>query len=104
MSANGQRNGAKDVTAITSRLCAIDYASCGSERDYRCMPLIAYRAGLRSYCAATGLLDNLRKHAKEIRDHAHREIDPLLKARLHQVANNLEAAAAEIESHQDRRS
>jgi hypothetical protein len=51
-----------------------------------------------------GVLVNIRKHAKELRDHAHRETDPLIKARLHQVANNLEAAAAEIERHQDRRS
>jgi hypothetical protein len=68
------------------------------------MPLIAYRAELRSHCAAMGLLDNIRKHAKAIRDHAHRETDPLIKARLHHVANNLEGAAAEIERHQDRRS
>ena len=51
-----------------------------------------------------GLLDDLREHAKAIRDHAHRETDPLIKARFHQVANDLEAAADEIERHQDRRS
>jgi hypothetical protein len=50
------------------------------------------------------LLDNLREHAKELRDHAHRETDPLIKASLHQVANNLEGAAAEIERQQDQRS
>jgi hypothetical protein len=50
-----------------------------------------------------GLLDNLREHAKEIRDDAHRETDPLIKSRLHQVANDLEAAA-EIERQQDWRS
>jgi hypothetical protein len=50
-----------------------------------------------------GPLDSLREHAKELRDHAYRETDPLIKARLHQVANNLEAAAIEIERHQDRR-
>jgi hypothetical protein len=51
-----------------------------------------------------GLLDNLREHAKALRDHARRETDPLIKARLHQIANDLEAAAAEIERHRDRRS
>jgi hypothetical protein len=93
----------KNVTAITSHLCTLDYASRGSERDHPCMRLIAYGAGLRPHCATMGPLDNLREHAKELRDHAHRETDPLIKARLHQVANNLEAAAIEIERRQDRR-
>jgi len=51
---------------------------------------------MRRCRAAMGLLDHLREHAKEIRDHAYCETDPLIKARLHQIANNLEAAAAEI--------
>ena len=51
-----------------------------------------------------GLLDKLREHAKEIRDHAHRETDPLIKAGLQRVANDVEAAAAVIEGRQDRRS
>ena len=60
------------------------------------MALIEYRAVMRRCRAAMGLLDHLREHAKEIRDHAYCETDPLIKARLHQIANNLEAAAAEI--------
>jgi hypothetical protein len=51
-----------------------------------------------------GSLDKLREHVNEIREHAHRESDPRVKARLHQIANDLEKAVAEIERHLDRRS
>jgi hypothetical protein len=49
-------------------------------------------------------VEKLREHAKEVREQAHREADPMTKARLHKIANNLEEAANELERHQDRRS
>jgi hypothetical protein len=53
---------------------------------------------------AVSSLDRLKEHVKEVREHAHREPDPLLKARLHQIANDLEEAVTEIERHLERRS
>ena len=48
-------------------------------------------------------VEKQREHAKEVREHAHRETNPVTKARLHEIANNLEEAANELERHQDRR-
>jgi hypothetical protein len=36
--------------AVTSRLCALDYAGRGSERDHQCMSLIAYFREKAAHC------------------------------------------------------
>ena len=42
-------------------------------------------------------IEKLREYAKEAREHADRETDPIDNALLHRVAIDLEAAANEIE-------
>jgi hypothetical protein len=48
--------------------------------------------------------DHMREHAQRVREDAHRETDPLTKARLHQIADDLDKAAEEIERDHERRS
>ena len=44
-----------------------------------------------------GLGDRIRQHSKEARDTAARVADPLVKARLHEIANMLEKLADDLE-------
>jgi Family of unknown function (DUF6381) len=45
--------------------------------------------------------DRIREHAKKTREEAHRATDPITKARLHQIANDLEKIADELEGRSD---
>jgi hypothetical protein len=44
-----------------------------------------------------GLHERIRNHAQEAREHARRATDPLIKSRLHDIANLLDRAADELE-------
>ena len=46
----------------------------------------------------TGLDERLRQQAKEAREAARLAADPLVKARLHEIANMLEKLARELDS------
>jgi hypothetical protein len=46
-------------------------------------------------------VDRIREHAKKAREAAHRATDPMTKARLHEIANDLERVAEELEGKSD---
>jgi hypothetical protein len=45
--------------------------------------------------------DRIREHAKQAREAAQQASDPMTKARLHQIANDLEKVAEELEGRSD---
>jgi hypothetical protein len=45
--------------------------------------------------------DRIREHARQAREAAQQATDPMTKARLHEIANNLDRVADELEGRSD---
>ena len=86
-----------DVTAITSRLCAIDYASCGSERDHRCIPTEGSLLAAREHTMFDAT--HWRQRAEETRVYAEQMKDRDARARMLRVAERYELFAKRAAVH-----
>jgi hypothetical protein len=70
---------------------------------------VGFRASAALWISSTGRElvekmaphDRIREHARQAREAAQQATDPMTKARLHEIANNLDRVADELEGRSD---